>query len=215
MALSFPLALADFALQLRVQEVTFDSPENVEMSMTGGGEVLTAELAPSLWRGAVSLVTATHAQASATAALISLLRPPARTFYIYDHSHPYPAADPTGSVLGAATPAIASINANARELALKALPAGYVLTAGDYLSFDYGSLRALHRLVEDVTADGLGDTAEFEVVPHIRTGAAVDAVVTLIRASCKARMVPGSVSAGTKSGVHTSGMAFRWSQTLA
>lgn len=215
MPLTFPLAIADFANTLRVQQVTFDSPENVQMSMTGGGEIVTAELAPSLWRGSVVLAASKHAQASATAALISTLRKPGRAFYIYDHSHMFPASDPTGSILGAATPAINSLNADTRQLSLKALPASYVLTAGDYLAFDYGSLRALHRLVEDVTADGTGTTAEFEVVPNIRPGAAVDDVVTLIRAACKAIIVPSSFSAGTKSGVNTSGLAFQWNQTLA
>ena len=79
------------------------------------------------------------------------------------------------------------------------LPAWYVLTRGDYLAFDYGSpsRRALHKVVSlTVQASAGGVTPVFEVTPLIRPGALVGAVVTLVRASCKARIMPGSVSKG-------------------
>ena len=46
-----------------------------------------------------------------------------------------------------------------KSLKLGGLPAGYSLRRGDMLHFDYGSSptrRALHRIVEDATANGPG-----------------------------------------------------------
>lgn len=215
--LSFPLAATDFADLLCVRSVTFDDPENIEMSMTGAGEILTAELAPRLWRGTVDIHDLGHEEAGRIKSLVSTLRTPGRAFFVYNHKREYPFADPGGTILAAATPAIDSVNANNREIALKSLPAGYELRAGDLLGFTYGSSPvryALHRVVEAVTADGSGDTAEFEVTPHVRPGAAADDAVTLIRPVCKAVMVPGSFSPGQEGRKWVMGMSFRWVQTL-
>jgi len=108
---------------------------------------------------------------------------------------------------------------DARLIGLKGLPAGYAgLGRGSYLSFQYRSAperHALHEIVElDVTADGAGDVAAFQVNPPIRPGAAVDAEVRLIKPACKAIILPGSVQPGRETRFITEGMSFRWLQTL-
>lgn len=217
MAYAFPLSVAEFMAVLPVSEVSFDTPEQVEVNQTGGGEILSADLGPMLWQGEVRLGTALRVEAAEADALIDILRPPGRTFYAYDTRRPAPLADPSGAILGASTPTIASLITGNRELTLAGLPAWYVLSRGDYLAFDYGSpsRRALHKVVSvQAQANGAGTTPAFEVTPMLRPGASVGAAVTLIRAACKARLVPGSVSKGTSFSTVTRDMSFRFIQTL-
>ena len=94
------------------------------------------------------------------------------------------------------------------------LPAGYVLTRGDYLAFTCSGVRALHRIVTNtVSANGAGTTGTFEVTPRIRAGASVGLAVTLVKAACKAVLVPGSVNKGRSRKTITREMAFRFSQS--
>lgn len=218
MALSFPLQPADFFGGLRVKRVTFDLPEALEMSRTGDGAVLTADLGDRLWSGKITLVPARHADAAAISARLKVLREAGRSFLVYDTVKAYPAADPDGSILGAVVPQVASLPAGNRTLTLQGLPSGYVISDGDYLSFEYASnpvRTALHQVVVGAQADGLGVTPEIEVTPHIRPGATVGTQVTLVRAYCRAVIVPGSVTPpSAEPGRVSSGASFSFVQTL-
>ena len=215
MALAFPLSNAAFMDLLGIAEITFDAPPQVEANGTGGGEIMTADLGPMLWTGSVSLGAMTALESATPELLLDVLGPPGRSFYAYDTRRPAPLADPTGAILGAAAPTINSLNANNRDVSLTGLPAGYVLTRGDYLAFTCSGVRALHRIVTNtVSANGAGTTGTFEVTPRLRAGASVGLAVTLVKASCKAVLVPGSVNKGRSRKTITREMAFRFSQTL-
>lgn len=217
MATTFPLDTATCWDRWKIEEITFDAPEQVESSQTAGGEILSAELAPMLWSGSIKLGDMTQIEAAENEMLLDLLRPAGRTAYAYDTRRPGPLNDLSGALLGAATPVIYSIG-SARELRLSGLPSGYVLTRGDYLSFDYGSApvrRALHRIVPaTVIVPVTGITGPFEVTPPLRYGASAGAAVSLIKPACKVRLVPGSVSKGLTSKTITTGMSFKFIQTL-
>lgn len=121
------------------------------------------------------------------------------SFYGYDLAGCYPilypnGTWPTGGSFSGASAQISSLNVDNKRIALKTLPAGYEISVGDYLAFDYGSSRALHQAMEEATADGSGVTAQFEVRPHIRTGAAVDALVTVKRAAAVMMLLPGTLA---------------------
>ena len=173
MPLTYPLSAAQFMQLMLIADLTFDDPENVETNMTGGGEVMKATLAPQLWSGEARLGNMTDREARDPDVLLSLLRGVGRTFYCYDTRRPGPRLDRTGAILGAAAVVIASLP-NTQEMTLSGLPAGYVLSRGDWLAFDYGTApvrRALHRVVNaSVTASGGGVTPVFEVQPNIRLG---------------------------------------------
>lgn len=144
-------------------------------------------------------------------------------FYAGDLRRPFPKADPKGEKLvggpslsldftenagyiaGPDAVKIASLGSNGKSLSLKGLPPDYVLSRGDYLSFDYGAenSRALHQVMEASTADGDGETPEFEVRPHIRPGAAVNDAVTLDRPSALMVLSPGSVTQQMQGPLHT------------
>lgn len=215
MPLTYPLALADFADILPVAQISFHLPEQVEQSRTAKGEQLTADVGDRLWQGRITLGRLQRTEAGRPEVLVNLIRGAGRSFLLYDRWQMNPLADPTGTILGAASVTILALGADARELSLAGLPAGYVLSAGDYLSFPYAGLQALHQVVNTtVTANGAGQTPLFEVLPEIRPGAMAGAAVALKKAHCKAVAVAGSVEEALRRSTISEGLAFDWVQSL-
>lgn len=216
MALSYPLNRAQFMNVLPIAEMSFNLPEMVEQHRTASGEQLQADLGDRLWQGEIKLGRLTRSEAGAAKMMIDLLRQAGRSFLIYDATRIFPLLDPNGTILGASTPTIHTLGADSRELRITGLPATYTLSPGDYLSIIYGSAPArygLHRVVSSVTAVA-GLTPLFEVSPAIRPGAVTGAAVTLVRAYCKAVILPGSVSEGVTRRTITEGISFGFAQTL-
>lgn len=215
MALTFPLSLADFADTIGVRQVKWLPQDNRQYSGMGSGQILQADLGPSLWTGEVTLREYYHAEARRIEAKLNAVIRSIGSFYLYDPRHRGPTLDSDGAILGSATVQIASLP-DAKSMTLKGLPAGYTLSVGDYLSFDYGSpaRRAFHEICEDVTADGTGVTPAFEVNPVIRTGAAVDDVVTLVKPAMKCIIRPGTLDVGSTENVVTTAISFSVVQKL-
>ncbi|MGN6146873.1 MAG: hypothetical protein ACTHOP_25165 [Mesorhizobium sp.] len=195
MALTFPLSLAEFADKLGLLAAPLVLRDNRELSGMGSGQIIEADLSPSLWGADVTTRPWRAIDARRLEALANAVIRSKGSFYLYDPRKAVPAFDPGGAVLGASVVKIASLP-DAKSMGLKGLPADYKLSVGDHLCFDYGSpaRRAFHEIAEDVTADGSGVTGAFEVTPFIRPGAAVDLVVTLFKPAVKMRIVPGSLS---------------------
>lgn len=217
MALSSPLTVAQFWGDLCIVQASLTLHEPVEINQTRSGDVITASLGDAVWRGSVVLGREDDpGEAARIEALLALLSRPGMAFLAYDPRKPFPAADPAGRVLGMAEPTIKTLNSNRRELSLANLPAGYVLRAGDLIGWEYGASPTrygLHRLLEDVIADGSGDTVEFEVTPFIADAVTTSTAVSLIKPVFKAVLdAPpeyGSASAGIFPGAQ-----FSFVQTL-
>jgi hypothetical protein len=203
MAFTFPLALSDFWSGLPVASFSWDLGESLVSSKTAAGEILVADKGTRLWSGSAILRPQTNEDASATLALLNVLRQSNRTFLATPRHHAAPTYDPDGVILGASSVTINSLSSDLRSLSLAGLPAAYILSAGDFLGFQYLSSPtryALHQIVSGpVIADGTGTTAEFEVTPTIRTGAATGAAVTLVNPVFMARLIPGSAQMGVVS----------------
>lgn len=215
MAFSYPLTLAQFMDYLPISEVSLAAPAQVEIAQTAGGEVLDWEIGPQLWRGHITLGRMTRDETRHPDVLLDLLSASGASFWAYDTRHPAPQMDPNGTILGAATPSIHTLPADARDLRLQGLPNGYNLRRGDYLSFDYSGRRALHRVASvSVVTASTGITPSFQVIPPVRPGASVGAAVTLVRPTCKAKLLPGQVDKGRARSVITEGMQFHFIQTL-
>lgn len=197
MSLIFPLSVSTFADIIGVSQVTWSLKDNRQRSTVGSGDILEADLAPQLWTGDVVLTEKYHFENRKIEAKINAVIRSIGTVYLYDPRTPGPYADRDGAILGSSTVQINSLP-DAKSMSLKGLPSGYALTAGDYLSFDYGdpARRAFHQIAEDITADSSGVSPAFEVSPFIRSGAAVDAAVTLFKPAMKCRIDPGSFSGG-------------------
>ncbi len=214
---TFPLFRSQFMDALLVQEAVFDLGEAMQVDETAGGELLTASLGTRLWEGEVRLAKMTAAEWALIEPMIDLLREPGRSFQCFDPRRPFPGFDPTGAIIAAASPVIGTVSGTFREMSLTALPANYQLRRGDYLSFTYGSnpaRRALHRIMENVTATAGGASGLFEVIPAVRPGWSSGLSVELRRAWCKAQLVPGSVDKGSFRRGIAEGVGFRWKQSL-
>lgn len=216
MAQSFPIPAAAFWGGLRVASATYSLGETLSHSRTRGGEILVADQGARLWTATLELWQARHDAADGLMAQVEALQMAGASLMVHPLPRPGPILDPEGVVLGTATPLIASLAANARELTLSGLPAGYVLSPGDMLGFSYGSpsKHALHRIVVGATASVGGVTGPLEVVPYIRPGASVGTPVSLLRPAMKALIVPGSVNPGQMQGIWRRGLSFSVIQTL-
>jgi hypothetical protein len=217
MAYSFPLTRAQFMDLLPVQEMTFDLPEAMEVSETGAGEILTAELGTRLWSGEIRLGDMTPDEAAEALAMIDVLRQPGASFMVHDIARPFPRSDLSEAALAGAAPKLSAVHANNREIRISGLTPGYQLRRFDSLAFTYAAnpLRyALHRIASPATADASGLTGYFEVSPNIRPGWVTGTAVSLSRAACKAILVPKSVQPGRRRHTLTTGASFRWVQTL-
>lgn len=216
MAISYPLSAADWFGALPIAGMTLDPSENVVVDLSGAGEPITDDVAPMLWKGAVTLGRMLASEAGHASVMMDLLRPAGALFWAFDIRRPAPAADPGGLMLGTAAPVIHALPAGNRELALAGLPAGYVLTIGDNLGFSYAGGRvALHRVAEPVRANSNGVTPPFQVSTLIQPGAIVGTPVQLLRPSIPCMRVPGSVVTGDTRARITEGFTFQFSQTLA
>lgn len=215
-SLTFPLAVATFWNLLNIAETEFSLSEAREINITGGGNVIDANLGTRLWKAKVRLAPALHADAVDLETLLELLKSGGSSFLAYDIRRQYPRADPTGSILGAASPTLNSVSSDNREIRIAALPANYVMSRGDFVAFDYtGSRRALHRVVQGVTASGAGLTPVMEVVPPVRPGFVLNNPVFLARPAMRAKIVPGSVTPTRGlAGMASEGAIFDMIQTL-
>lgn len=173
---------------LKIASVQWSLSRVTKDTRTRGGAVIRSENGAALWTGTATLAPGYHADQGETEALLAELTGAGQFVLAYDPRYNGPKADPGGAILGASTPTIHTLDADNRRMRIQGLPSGYVLSAGDYLGFEYGSnptRYALHRLTSAATASIGGLTPFFSVTPHIRPGAAVEAAVALMRPVCK------------------------------
>ncbi|GGH24394.1 hypothetical protein SAMN05444007_103401 [Cribrihabitans marinus] len=216
MSFIFPLQFREFAAGLRVNSQEFDLSESLRVTEDGGGRMLVSESGPRLWQGSLTITTDTHVAQDQAQALAQVMRSAGASFLIGNLKRKFPKADPMGSILGAASVTLSAPITGSNTISLSGLPSGYVLTAGDYLSFAYGDEDekvALHQVTVGGVAETDG-TLTVGVVSRVRPGAFDGAAVTLIGAACKAIIVPGSFKAGRIGLASTSGFSFSFKQTL-
>lgn len=173
---------------------TFRLFERQEFSRTAGGRTIGKSLGSPLWVTELETYPLPNAQALDFEARLNMLDGVIGTFYAGDLRRMRPAAYANGGFTDAGVE-IHTVGENGKSLRLKGLGAGFILTRGDYLSFDYGVApsRALHQVVESVVADGSGVTPLFEIRPHWRPGVAVDTPVKLNRPEGEFALNPDSL----------------------
>lgn len=215
MALPSMIPWFDFFNLLKIARAQFDLPSSLVITRSAGGDVMRSDRGARLWRVNCAMPPLRNADAAEVRAMMHYLRGAGTTCVVRPKPNPYPAYDPDGTILGASAVTIYDLIAGNRELRLQGLPAGYVLTPGDYLSFNYGTdpIRyAFHQIVVGGTTAGTGITPNIEVVPPIRPGAAVGEAVRLGRPLMKTVVVDGDI--GTSGPRITDGMSLTLQQTL-
>jgi hypothetical protein len=82
MAQMYPAQLAEFWDGLQIQSASFELPVTQQVSRTAGGEVITADLGTSLWRGSATLAPRPFAEANAALARLRLMARPGSSFLV-------------------------------------------------------------------------------------------------------------------------------------
>lgn len=214
--ITFPLSLADFWSKKRFTSLDFTLGENMEVSETGGGEILLARTGPRLWGGHISYPIGTDDDVDDTVALIDLLRQPGGSFLVNDPRRIAPRFDLDGSIQAGADVTVQSVT-SARELVLVGLPLNFQLQRGDHISIAYGSNPVryfLARIVVGGVTTPANSTISVEVQPFIPDGITAGQTVLLRDPFCKAVYVPNSFSGGMRMPVLSGAVTFSWRQTL-
>ncbi|MFP4275518.1 MAG: hypothetical protein ACLFRU_10885 [Paracoccaceae bacterium] len=160
-----------------------------EFSRRAGGETQAKDLGPSLWMAAFQTPPMPAAAARGYHADLLSLGGALTTFYLSPVPGEPEARD--GETLAGVT--IASISSDNDAVALTGLPAGFVMTAGDYLSIDTGDGIEFHQVAQGGAANASGVTGELRVVPHVRPVVSDGDAVRLVNPRVEMRLQPGSL----------------------
>jgi hypothetical protein len=210
MAITYPLTTVLSAVGFADQ--VFQLTSRQEQSRLASGITRGKDFGPAIWVATYTTGNVANDDALAYEAMLNSLDGVIQTFEASDLRRQYPRLDPLGATYSDGV--LHSVNANNKALSLSGLIAGQVVSVGDYLSFDYTTGRALHQVMETVTANGSGVTAEFEVRPFIRTGWSLSATVKLKVPRGIFVMLPGSVSSKISNALY-SVISFQAIQSLS
>lgn len=166
-AISFPLTTLMSVVDYSADTEPARLMRRDEFSRQASGRTIGKAFGSALWLCSYVTKPLRNDEARAFEAMLDALDGVTQTFEACDLRGTMPIAYPTGACNDGV---LASVNANNKMLSLSGLAAGQIVSAGDFLSFDYSGNRAYHRAAQTVTADGSGVTAQFEVRPHIRPG---------------------------------------------
>ena len=179
----------------------FDLRWRQEQSTQASGRILVKDLGSPLWTLRASTRTLSPNNLDAWRARLTALENGVQTFLGYPMSRCFPilypnGSWPTGGAFTGLTANLVGLNPNRKWIQLSALPAGFTLSAGDYISITVGTRRDLHQVMEATTA-AAGTTTEFEVRPHIWPDVTVTKPVAVKQPACLMAIVPGSLSSDT------------------
>lgn len=218
--ITFPIARDVLSDKLRLAATRMRLMGYQDISMAGGGDILVADMAPKAWVGTAEMDVLTFRQAAEIQALIESLDESQNSFYLSDPRAPYPWYDPEGEILEGmfGTIKIAELDGSNKRLKIKNAPNGFRFQRGVKFHFDFGA-DPVHRAFHDIVssqeiADGDGLTDWIEVRPHIRTGAAVNDVLTFAKPALEVKIVPGTFQEGEARNMVVSGMGFQWRQVI-
>jgi hypothetical protein len=191
MALDFP---APLPVPHRVATVAFTIDRVLAASRARGGAVQVAERGRSLWRCAFTTAPLKGVHFEAWRAWLDAQRGGLNTFLAFDTQRCRPQAYPGSSwslVRWDGSPFDGTgdvLTSTGYHVELANLPAGYVVTPGDYLSWPWGSTRTLHRVVQGGIATGAGQIT-VQVEPDVPTDAGLPETVKLERADAVFRVI--------------------------
>lgn len=175
----------------------FDLRWRQEQSTLASGRVLVKDMGSPLWQLRAASRVLKPNLLDQWRAKLNALENGLATFWGYSMSRCYPQAYPngawpTGGAFTGLSANLASINANRKAITLSALPAGFALSIGDYVSITIGSRKDLHQVMEAASA-AAGTTAEFEIRPHLWPDVTITKAVAVKQPACLMAIVPGSI----------------------
>lgn len=201
----FPMPWSDFGGLLPLGPCVWRLRRFEAVTRTADSKAWVQELADPRWEIRATLGVMDHITAAEVEALIEL-HGSARPFLLHDPRRPGPRLDPDGAILGMARPEIHSVASAGFQI--RALPPGYVLSAGDLISVEHGAGVGVYRVVSTTTADYAGITPLIHVTPQPRPIAAVNQTVRLINPIAQVIIDPDSYEPGEPDGYVQRGMRF-------
>lgn len=165
-----------------------------ELSRDAAGGTYAKDLGGPLWRGSYRSFPLRRDAADALMADFETLRGAALPFFAHPAERPRPASspDPAGPALAGVT--VRAISAERDRMQFAGLPAGFVLSAGDFLSITTAAGVEFLRLARGITANGLGDTASVETAQTLRPSIATGQAVALVDPLVEMRLDPKSLT---------------------
>jgi hypothetical protein len=178
MVLPATLPVSVFADRLQITDTRLVQGFQQQQSMTAGGDTRYADRAVSLWALEATTGPVPHHEAEAIMGLINSRAGGLKTFLCHNFKLPYPKDDPTGALLGVASPAI-NVIADRLHVSFSGFPPSYQLAVGTYFGVVFDTSRYyLGQILEPRTANPItGAVASVEIWPPlpatISSGAAV------------------------------------------
>jgi len=170
-----------------------------EQSTQASGRILVKDMGAPLWTLRAASRTMSPNNLDLWRAKLTSLENGLQIFWGYPMSRCYPilypnGTWPTGSSFSGNTANLSAINVNRKAVTLSALPAGFVLSVGDYIAITFGTRKDLHQVMETATANGSGVTNEFEIRPQLWPDMTITKAVSVKQPACQMAIVPGSLS---------------------
>jgi len=214
-SISYPISLADLFGSLAIVSAVM-APRDPRVGLqTRGGGGNDMNVGHALFEGQVTVRPYYTQENREVETRVNLLKDAGATFLVTDGRQVGPALDPDGSILGASSVTLTSIDAGKRMIDLSGLPSGYDLSIGDLLSFQFGSGQySLHQVARAATATGGGSISDLDIFPRVPQAAVSGVSVDLTNPTCKARMIPGGMTPATHLLVVSGGISFSWEQVL-
>lgn len=167
MTITFPNAI--LLNSFPVKTVKFDLMPRQSKSRQANGTPIVVDFGLPIWAASFSTASMSHALCVEMQAVLNALDGMINPIWVRDTRREFPAAYPKGGF--ADTGSITTWGASGKSVSMSGLPAGFVLSRGDYFTYVLSGKRYLHQVMESITAGGLGATGDFEIRPHYPTGA--------------------------------------------
>lgn len=214
-----PIPLEDFADILPIAASSEFGLVDSRVGVTlRSGEVITADHHDRYWAGRIDLGTMRAADADFIRHRLDLLT---RAGAAFEMSKPlYRGFSSDLGELAGYVPMLRNVLDESIRVRVGGLPSGYFVRRGDVFSLTYpDGGRVFHEITQGGAAVLEAPPGEFYtgwlvVSPGMRPGFLEGAPIELARPSMLAKVVPGSVQYGTRTGRNVSGVGFSFRQTL-
>lgn len=190
MTITYPV---DFLSDFPGWSTEFDLLYRQEQSRSANGKTYAKDLGSPLWKATYQSRILWPNELDHWRARLKALENGLQTFKAWSISRTYPIAYPRGSwPTGIAFSGSGLVDTiTGRAISLKGLPAGYVVSIGDFVQVGASDL---YQALETATANGSGITGPFEVRTYVWPTSLVNAAAKLVKPACTMTLVPDSLS---------------------
>lgn len=160
-----------------------------EQSRHASGRTRVREYGTPIWQATYTTKNLSPNNIDMWKARLNSLENGLNTFYAYPTSRCWPINHPNGQGLSLNSPQVRTKNINNKALSLQGVT-GLNLSVGDYISIN----NLLYMVMENVIANGAGETVEFEVRPFLSVGIATTNPVRIEKPRTVMTLIPNSVN---------------------